>query len=98
MYFIHKYEVSLQYGGPEEGGWYYEVGTPIKEWHTPGFTEEETAFAVCRAYNISERERAKAEEDYGYSSVLAYRSQHYAYDVDESPTATPYPEVRPHYE
>ena len=27
-YFINVYEVTRHYGGPEEGGWYYNVGTP----------------------------------------------------------------------
>jgi hypothetical protein len=30
--YIHKYEVSQQYGGPEEGGWWYEAGYPVKDW------------------------------------------------------------------
>jgi len=27
---IHLHNVHLQYGGPEEGGWWYEVGVPYQ--------------------------------------------------------------------
>jgi len=32
MYYIHKYEIAQQYGGPEEGGWWYKMGEPVKDW------------------------------------------------------------------
>lgn len=41
--FVNVYNVQQAYGGPEEGGWYYDVGTPMlclkttcncnAEWH-----------------------------------------------------------------
>ena len=27
--FVNVYEISTHYGGPEEGGWDYEAGTPV---------------------------------------------------------------------
>ena len=30
MFYVNVYEIGQAYGGPEEGGWYYDVGTPIK--------------------------------------------------------------------
>jgi hypothetical protein len=29
MRYVNAYEVTLGYGGPEEGGWYYDVGDPL---------------------------------------------------------------------
>lgn len=97
MYYIHKYQVSQEYGGSEEGGWWYQAGTPVTSalFSTPS---EHLASASCRALNELERDRAKREEDYEYTSVLAHRSQHFAYDVSEDSVAKSYPETRPYYE
>lgn len=100
MYYIHKHEVELVYGGPEEGGWHYDTGTPVEDWDTPAycFDSEEAAYVVCRAMNAQERERRKEEEGYDYLSVLAYESTHYSYSVEETTQMVSYPDHRPHYE
>lgn len=97
MYYVHKYEEALAYGGPEEGGWYYNTGVPT------GFTlgpieDEEDSYEQCRNLNKLEYERREREEDYPITSVLAYRSTFYTYTVSTDPVAKPYPQVRPHYE
>jgi hypothetical protein len=98
-WFIHKFQVSQQYGGPEEGGWWYDSGNPVKERCAILIdVTEDLAYAVCRAFNENEHERQKREEDYEYTSVLSYRSQHFSYDVSTSPIAEAYPKERPHYE
>jgi hypothetical protein len=98
MWYIHKYNVALAFGGREEGGWWYEVGVPENDWKTPAFTDEEQAYEKCRELNAAERIRAEKEEEYDYTSVLAHMSDHYSYSVSEDSTARPYPESRPHYE
>ena len=98
MYFIHKHEVALRYGGPEEGGWWYEVGIPVDDWTPLAFRKERAAYDECWRLNSEEKDRAKREEDYDYHSVLAYRSTHYAYSVEVDAEMKPYPEYRPHYE
>lgn len=98
MHWIHKHEVSQAYGGPEEGGWWYEVGVPCGDWQPLPFDVKEVAVAKCRALNEAERERAEREEPYGYTSVLSYRSTHYAYSIEDTSVMVAYPEVRPHYE
>lgn len=97
-YFVHKYSVGQVYGGPEEGGWWYEAGEPVEDWTSVGFEDEEEAFEFCRDCNAEEHERRKKENRYGYTSVLSYRDDFYAYDVDENPVPAPYPTHRPHYE
>jgi hypothetical protein len=98
QFWLHKHEISQQYGGPEEGGWWFEVGRPVSEWEPLPFYDEERAYECCRTLNAEERERAKREEQYEYTSVLSYMSTHYAYSVSESPQPVAYPESRPHYE
>lgn len=97
-YFIHKHEVGLAYGGPEEGGWWYDSGMPVEDWAPMKVNDEDRAYEICRELNESEHVRAEREEQYDYTSVLSYRSNHYAYSVHETSIMTPYPQTRPHYE
>ena len=96
-YWIHKHEVSLEYGGPEEGGWWYTSGVPTGFSCGP-FINEEAAYQECRALNELEHERREREEDYDFSSVLSYRSNHYSYTVENYPEPRVFPETRPFYE
>jgi hypothetical protein len=98
MFYVHKHEVSLQYGGPEEGGWHYTAGTPVEEWEVIAMPTEELAYEQCRILNDQERMRREAEEDYDFTSVLAHRSTHYSYSVEEDPIPRAFPATRPHYE
>jgi hypothetical protein len=101
--YIHKHEVSMRRGGPEEGGWYYDEGYPVE-----GFTpfpmpvdseyQEEFAYAYCRFLNDLEHHRRKRENRYGYSSVLSYRDTFYSYTLHEDSEPYSFPETRPHYE
>lgn len=97
-WFIHKHEVHLEYGGPEEGDWWFDVGVPVEDFEVMGFVTEEEAYAKCRELNGEEYDRRKREEDYDYSSVLSYKSQHFAYTVEDFPIPVAYPQERPHYE
>jgi hypothetical protein len=97
MYYIHKHQVALEYGGPEEGGWWYTVGIPT------GFSlgpigDEELTYEQCRALNKLEDERREREEKYDFTSVLAKQSNHYSFTVEDFATPVAYPQERPHYE
>jgi hypothetical protein len=97
VYWVHKHAVALQYGGPEEGGWWFDVGQPTGFSMGP-FTDEEAAYEQCRKLNELEYERREREEKYDYTSVLSHMSDHYSYTVEDYPDPKPFPEVRPHYE
>lgn len=102
-FYIHKYRIRLEYGGPEEGGWWFKSGIPAREHGQPvavftGPRAEEEAIDYCYELNQKERERRDNEEDYSYHSVFAYRSKHFEYDVSENPRAEAFPTERPHYE
>ena len=97
-YYIHMYEIWLESGGPEEGGWNYTQGSPIEAFTPVRSWRERKAYERCRALNIAEKERAKNDEEYGFTSVLSYQSTHYDYTVETTAQPTEYPVARPHYE
>ena len=48
-YTVACYTVSRTYGGPEEGGWYYDYGNLLRR--NRAFPCEETALAFCSKLN-----------------------------------------------
>lgn len=97
LYFVHKYSEQQCYGGPEEGGWWYDAGDPVPEWTPLVFTDEEEAYAKCRELHLIEYERRDTEK-ISYTSVLSYRDEFYVYDISSSSEPKSYPERIPHYE
>lgn len=97
-WYVHKHQVRQAYGGPEEGGWWYEQGTVVEDWKSPEFTTQEEAEEACRKLNEEENVRRESEEEYSMTSVLSYNSTFYAYDVSKHYLAFNYPQERPHYE
>jgi hypothetical protein len=98
MYYVHKLERELAYGGPEEGGWWYDHETAT-DTTSLGFDIEEDARQFCYAKNVAERRRRDEDKEsyrHGYTSVLAHRDgPYFTYTVTES--ATWEPEPRPYY-
>ena len=89
--FVNVYDVDQEYGGTEEGGWWYTAGSPLK--CRPCRTEPE-------AERVAERWRRYVEHVVNadrpeISSVLS-EGQVRVY-VEDRPAAH-FPEVRPHYE
>ncbi len=97
MYYIHKHQVALEYGGPEEGGWWYTIGVPTGFSLGP-IVDEELTYEQCRALNELEYERREHEEKYEFTSVLANMGNHYSFSVEDFATPEPYLKGRPHYE
>lgn len=97
MYYIHKYEESQQYGGPEEGGWWYDLRTPVSdpEWAPLACNSEDGAYDLCRLFNQQETKRRESLR-YGYTSVLSSREEFFTFEVSDS--VVPDLPVRPHYE
>lgn len=108
MFYIHKHEIALRYGGPEEGGWYYEEGWPAYTQYTKRtkpplmnvlgpFEDVDFTYRLVRALNAKEHKRQETE-DYDYHSVLSYKSTHYTYSVAETSQIRGYPAERPYYQ
>ena len=82
------YEVGEAYGGPEEGGWWYDYGQPRDHWFRTTLAEAsalkqklETDAAEGRGYSPDGR-------DYDDGTMFAIR-----FDQD----TTGWPKTRPHY-
>jgi len=95
-YTVAVYLCDRAYGGPEEGGWWYDCGVPSDEHarFTRGFKRESDAIKYARKLNDTHAEKWN-EDRRDISSVLS-EGQFYA-EVHEGNPA-PYPKIRPHYE
>lgn len=87
--FVNVYELSQEYGGPEEGGWWVTCG----EFITGRVATTETVETI-----VSELETEYPERSNGrpYYSVV-YNGGDYRVYVEDKPGAD-FPEVFPHYE
>jgi hypothetical protein len=89
--------IDRAYGGPEEGGWYYDTGEPSDEHanHTRGFDNQIDACAYARELDsfifTSGMNKGRRE----ISSVLS--TGRYAAIVQEGQPKS-YPDERPYYE
>lgn len=86
--FVNAYAVSRQYGGPEEGGWWYDAGEPLAS--VPAITDEEVEAAKKML-----TERLGWESKHNRYSVLG--GDDFEVCV-QSHVAKHFPETRPHYE
>lgn len=96
MYTVAIFLCDRAYGGPEEGGWYYDCGEPSNEHanQTRGFQRERDAAryatkldeTVVRALNVGRRSISSVLSEGRYAAVVC----------DGNPK--PYPLERPRYE
>lgn len=84
---VSVYEVYRRYGGPEEGGWYYDEGYLV---YADAYASAEAAVAEA------ERLREVYPETGRYTSV-AYSGGDYRIRVSTTP-GNDYPAERPRYE
>ncbi len=88
--------VDRAYGGPEEGGWWYDTGEPAHEYarFTRGFRNDAPAAAYAARLNRVLCDNLNKGR-HPISSVLS-KGRYRALVCDGNPR--PYPETRPHYE
>lgn len=85
-YWVNVFEVMRKYGGPEEGGWWYDTGQPVASIPVKGLN---------RAEHLAKAWRKRCPKTHKRYSVLGGED----FDVRvETRFAAPYPAVRPHYE
>jgi hypothetical protein len=81
------YDISMRYGGPEEGGYYYECGWPFK-----GICCFSKKQAIRAAIELHLEAYQDAGEEIDY---LGWRT----FSIDfKNEWPQPYPAVKPHYE
>ena len=86
------YEIDREYGGPEEGGWWYDSGTFVRA-IALHFDEATAVAAQQRANRLLERLQRHRREVY---SVLYSGGRYRAYTFTGLPPER-FPERRPRY-
>jgi hypothetical protein len=88
--FVNAYSENRLYGGPEEGGWWYNAGTPVAS--IPVVEGDEQSEEAMKAYLQGE---AGWSSEHPIGSVLG----HDVFSIRvEDLFAASYPETTPHYE
>lgn len=87
------YEIDRAYGGPEEGGWWYDCGTLRRIART--FKTEDAAYAFARRAN---RLLCTFQRTHRSVNSVIYNGGRYAAHVYDTPPPPFYPETRPTYE
>ena len=92
-YIVSIYMIDKRYGGPEEGGWWYNIGDLVRTMHV--FGNEGAAYAYCNRLN----DKLGTTLNKGrrpISSVLS--TGRYAAKVHENHAPLHYPGSQPYYE
>ncbi len=92
-YSVAVYLVDKAYGGPEEGGWWYNAGEAVRLIRTFKSETKASLFA-CRIQHLLDKTLNKGRRE--ISSVLS-TGRYYAEVHDGIPPQV-YPEVTPRYE
>jgi hypothetical protein len=90
--YFNVYEKGRAYGGPEEGGWWYDTLTPVMSVEVCPDYHGDVLCLLGLATNLYGRFKGDPCDNYFYQSSDAY----VAYIEDNF--ARPKPERRPHYE
>jgi hypothetical protein len=91
LHYLNAYEVTLGYGGPEEGGWWYDIGTPLASVPVRTAADEDAARASLHQMldpEFAGRPRKSSTADDAADLII----------VSEDAVAVAFPEIRPHYE
>ena len=87
------YEIDRAYGGPEEGGWWFDTGQLVRVHRV--FLDEAKAEAVCRRAN---RLLSHIQRNLRPVGSVIYDGGRYAADVYPDTAPPFFPATRPHYE
>lgn len=89
--FVNVYEVDRCYGGPQEGGWYYDCGEVADSYELVGGRNRK---------RMAERKRRQLQSEFcprGGRSQRSYMRCKYRVVVERQP-GQPFPKQRPRYE
>lgn len=90
---VSVYERDRNYGGPEEGGWWYDSGTVVQT--IPVTSEDWSDEDIELLIDLLRKQYADTSE-YGISSVLYSGGEYEIYA--EPQKGADWPQERPHYE
>jgi len=89
-WYVNTYECGRAYGGPEEGGWWYDYGKPIEK-SIVCATEEEAW------EKRAEREKAWAEYNEGREPIESVNGDGVIMVFVETHRAVWFPKQKPYY-
>lgn len=92
---VHLYLTDRAYGGPEEGGWYYDCGMPEEHAQNGLFMDEDSAVEAARVLNDTVAPVLNEGRNADTGSVLSEGCYRFFVGQGE---AKPFPSVIPHYE
>ena len=97
IYCISVYMVDRAYGGPEEGGWWYDYGDPVLE---NGIPTPVFVHSLDEAFSIRDEMDKKLDDfNKGRPSIDSVLSQgRYEAVIDTDRLPRHFPETRPYYE
>ena len=92
-YVLAFYELDRAYGGPEEGGWWFDTGELVRVFRV--VKDEERAYALARRANrlLDRLQRHKRS-----TGSMAYNGGRHCVSVYARTAPAFFPERRPHYE
>jgi hypothetical protein len=92
-YILAIYETDRAYGGPEEGGWWYDCGQLVRIIATERTVTRANALAARANGLLARLQRGKRPID-----SVAYSGGRHAVMVFERVAPAHFPSERPHYE
>lgn len=84
--YVNVYEVDMAYGGPEEGGWYFDTGTALESHHVAADAVEDVRKQLRDRY-----------QDTGMASNVNYNGGEFGVWHEDKPAAD-FPTESPFYE
>lgn len=93
MYYVWLYMLDRAYGGPEEGGWYFDCGAPILHQDNRVFASEVNAYeladtlnkTVARDLNEGRPEISSVNSEGQYRFLVGGKDQHPDFFPAEKP-------------
>lgn len=95
-YMVAIYEMSRHYGGPEEGGWWYDAGDLARLVCVS--KNEHDAYRIAGRMQHLYRMFVKKNRRFRERFSMAYTGGDYEFMVYAGLPPMHFPEVRPHYE
>ena len=95
-WYVNTYRVGLAYGGPEEGGWWFNVGEPDESTEIEAMSSEELINSIKITFD---EKNAEAEEDNKHLPPIYSVNSRGIFEVVVEPhEGRTWPEEHTHYE
>ena len=97
MWTVAIYEIDRAYGGPEEGGWWYDCGSKVTRMRERTFDTREDALECMRRLNGWLHRMQEVNPYLRSVGSVAYDGGRYRARAYEGSAPSFYPNARPYY-